>query len=58
MTDSVTTKRNILINAINAIAITVALAVVSGYSPLHQPTFNQVQSLFQSNTLVNQSGGR
>lgn len=54
MTHSVTTKRAIMINAINAIAITTALAVVSGYSPLHQLPLNQVQSLLTPNTLVSQ----
>ncbi len=55
MTHSVTTKRAIIINAI---AITTALAVVSGYSPLHQFPLNHVQSLLQPDTLVNQAGGQ
>ena len=50
MTNYFTTQRAIIINAI---AITAALAVISGYSPLHQLPLNQVQSLLQSNTLFN-----
>lgn len=57
MTHSVTTKRAILMNAINAITITTALAVISGYSPLHQFPLNPVQSLWQSNTLFGQAIG-
>jgi hypothetical protein len=55
MTNSVTTKRAVILNAI---AITTALAVISGYSPLHQLPLNQVQSLLQSNPLFNPAPGR
>jgi hypothetical protein len=48
MTPSVTTKRAVIINAI---AITTALALISGYSPLQRLPLNQMQSLMPSGTL-------
>lgn len=55
MTNSFTTKRAVIINTI---AITTALAVISGYSPLHQLPIQQLQSLLQPNMLINQATNR
>jgi len=53
MTQSITTKRAVILNAI---AITSALAVISGYSPLQRLPLNQVQSLMPSSALLNHNG--
>ncbi|NJP10659.1 MAG: hypothetical protein HC866_15270 [Leptolyngbyaceae cyanobacterium RU_5_1] len=47
MPDSLSNKRAVVV--IHAIAFTTALAIISGYLPLHLLPFSQLQALFQSN---------